>query len=565
MPAKYPHVVKAEAYAKDVIAGKIAACKWVKLACERHFTDKEKSSRNRAYKYKFDREKAERICDFVECLPHIKGKWAGTLIVLEGWQCFILSMIFGWVHRITGRRRFRRADIMVPRKNAKSTIAAGIGLFMMVADKEYGAEVYSGATSEHQAFEVFRPAKLMVQKSPEFQANFGVLAGAKAISQLSTSSFFKPLIGNPGDGASPSCSIHDEYHEHQSDEQVDTMRTGMGAREQPLQLIITTAGDNISGPCFLEFEDGKRILNGDVENDEVFVIIYTIDDGDDWTTEIALQKANPNFGVSVEAEFLRMQQKEAIKTPRKQAVFKTKHLNLWVGALDAFFNVQKYRACKVQDLIQPRNQIPDSFSGKPCFIGLDLASKIDIAAMEILFPLGNDEYARFGRYYLPEAAVYDTPRDHYRSWAEEKWLTVTDGEIIDFERIKHDILNLSSLFGVQKIGYDPWQATQLATELMAEGAPVVEYRPSTGTMSEPMKKLDALIRAGKIRHNGDPVAAWCLSNVVAYTDAKDNVYPRKARDENKIDAAVAMIMALGLATNGKEAEKPRQYQSFFIG
>jgi len=559
MPAKYPHVVKAEKYARDVVDGKIPACKWVKLACGRHFADKEKSARNRAWKYKFDRAKAERFCAFQECLPHIKGKWAGTLIELEGWQCFIGCSLFGWVHRSTGLRRFRRGNIKVPRKNAKSTIAAGTGLFMLVADGEYGAEVYAGATSEYQAFEVFRPAKLMVEKSPEFQANFGVIAGAKAISQLKSSSFFKPLIGNPGDGASPSCSIHDEYHEHQSDEQVDTMRTGMGAREQPLQLIITTAGDNISGPCFMEFEDGKKILEGVVENDEVFVIIYTIDEGDDWTTEEALRKANPNFGVSIDAEFLRHQQKEAIKNPRKQAVFKTKHLNIWVGAMDAFFNAQKYRACKVDGL-----KIED-FRGKPCYIGLDLASKIDLAALEVMFPLGEDRFARFGKYFLPEAAVYDTPRDHYKAWAKEEWITVTDGEIIDFERIKDEILNLSSMYEVQQIGYDPWQATQLATELMKEGAPVIEYRPSTGTMSEPMKKLDALIRAGKIQHNGDPVAAWCLSNVVAYTDAKDNVYPRKAREENKIDAAVAMIMALGLATTGEAPEKPRQYQSFFIG
>lgn len=559
MPAKYPHVVKAEAYARAVISGEIPACKWVILACQRHFDDKEKS-KSKLYKYKFDRALAERVCDFIERLPHIKGKWAianggkASLIVLEGWQCFILAMIFGWVKKSNGKRRFKRANIMVPRKNAKSTKAAGIGLYMLVADAEYGAEVYSGATSESQAYEVFRPAKLMVERSPDFQAHFGVMAGARSISQIRTSSFFKPLIGKPGDGASPSCAIHDEYHEHPSDEQVDTMRTGMLAREQALQLIITTAGDNISGPCFMEFEDCKKILEKTMENDEVFAIIYTIDEDDDWTTELAVRKANPNFGVSVEKDVILNAQREAVQTPRKQAVFKTKHLNVWVGAMDAFFNVQKWRACADLTL-----KIED-FHGQRCILALDLASKVDIAAMDILFPRENGEFVSFGKYYLPEETVYGAGRDHYRNWAAEGWLTVTDGEIIDFDVIENDIFMLSSLYDVTEIAYDPWQATQLATNLMKNGANVVEYRQTVQNMSEPMKNLDALIRAGKIRHNGDPVAAWALSNVVGKLDAKDNVYPRKARDENKIDPAVAMIMALGRATLS-EVKGPSVYET----
>lgn len=559
MPAKYTHVVKAEAYARAVIEGKIPACKWVILACKRHFDDKEKS-KSKTYKYRFDRALAERVCGFIELLPHIKGKWAiaqggkAALIVLEPWQCFILAMIFGWVKKSNGKRRFRRANIMVPRKNAKSTKAAGIGLYMMVADGEYGAEIYSGATSEAQAFEVFRPAKLMVERSPDLQAHFGVLASARAISQIQTNSFFKPLIGKPGDGSSPSCSIHDEYHEHASDEQVDTMRTGMLAREQALQLIITTAGDNIAGPCYMEFEDCKKILEGVIDNDEVFAIIYTIDDDDDWMTELAIQKANPNYGVSVEKDVILNAQREAIQTPRKQAVFKTKHLNVWVGAMDAYFNLQKWKACADRTL-----KLED-FHGEKCILALDLSSKVDIAALEILFPRENGEYVRFGKYYLPEETVHSAGRDNYRSWASEGWLTVTDGEIIDFDVIENDIFMLASLYQVTEVAYDPWQATQLATNLMKNGATVVEYRQTVQNMSEPMKNLDALIRSGKIKHNGDPVAAWALTNVVAKTDAKDNVYPRKARDENKIDPVIGMIMALGRATL-VEAQGPSIYET----
>ncbi len=553
MAAKYPHVVRAEKYAQDVISGKIVSCKWTRLACERHFKDKKKSAGK--WKYKFDRATAQRVCEFAEKMPHIKGKWEGELIKLEPWQCFIFCMIFGWVRKDNGKRRFRKADIKVPRKNAKSTKAAIIGIYMLVADGEAGAEIYCGAVGEAQAHEVFRPARLMVAKSPDFQRFFGVVPGARSISQHRTNSFFKPLIGKPGDGASPSCHICDEYHEHDSDEQVDTMRTGMGAREQPLQLIITTAGDNISGPCFIEFEDAKKILEGIVENDEVFAILYTIDDDDDWTSEKALIKANPNLGVSVDRDFLLSEQKNAILNPRKQAIFKTKHLNVWVGALNAYFNIEKWRSC------ENKNLRLEDFYGRSCYIGLDLASKIDLAALEILFPpAGEGKYARFGKYYLPRATVQEASRDHYRSWEAAGRLKVTDGEIIDFDVIKEDLLELSSLFDVIEIGYDPWQATQLATDLMKEGAPVKEFRPNVGTMSEPMKTLDALIRADRIEHDGDPVATWCLSNVVAKEDAKENVYPRKSREENKIDAAVAMIMALGLSL-ATEHQGPSIYES----
>lgn len=539
MAAKYPHVVKAETYAREVIEGKIPACKWVIAACQRHFDDKEKS-KTRPWKYKFDRAKAERICIFAEKMPHIKGRqFVGKLITLEPWQCFIFCSIFGWVNKITGFRRFRRADIMVPRKNAKSTMASIIGNYMLAADGEAGAEVYAGATSQGQAFEVFLPAKRMIEKSPDFQAYFGVVCGARHIAQLQTNSFFKPLIGKPGDGASPHCSIHDEYHEHDSDEQVDTMRTGMGARQQPLQLIITTAGDNISGPCYMEFEDGKKILDGVVVSDEVFVIIFTMDEDDDWTSELALRKANPNYGVSVDADFLHSMQIEAMQTPRRQAIFKTKHLNIWVGAMDAYFDMHKWRSCADTTLKM------EDFHGQPCIIALDLASKIDLTAIEILFKISEKEFVGFSKFYLPAAAVEAAGRDHYRSWRDEGWLTVTDGEIIDYEVIRNDLLAFCSLFEVIEMSYDPWGVTQLVTELQKEGVNMVEFGQSPKNMSEPMKQLDALIRSGAYRHNGNPVSSWCLSNVVAALKLNDNVHPNKTRPENKIDGAITKIIAVG--------------------
>lgn len=558
MPAKYPHVVKAEAYARDVIDGKIPACKWVLAACKRHFADKQKSA-GKTYKYRFDRAKAERICDFAERLPHVKGKWAqhSEKIKLEPWQCFGLAVPFGWVHKSTGLRRFRRVFKLVPRKNAKSTEAALVGNYMLVADGEAGAEVYAGATTQEQAFEVFRPAKQMIDKSPEFQARFGVLAGARSIIQLQTNSFFKPLIGKPGDGASPHCAITDEYHEHPDDEQVDTMRTGMGARQQPMQFIISTAGDNISGPCFMMQEDCKKVLDGLVEDDELFAIIYTIDDDDDWTSETALRKANPNYGVSVDADYLIAQQNNAIQTPRKQSVFKTKHLNVWVGAMDAFFDIQKYKACGDSTL-----KI-ESLYGRKARFAIDLASKIDLTAFDIEIDMEDGFVASFTKYYMPEATLNMPGRDHFRAWAKEGWITITDGEIIDFDIIEGDILTYSSFFEAAEVAYDPWQATQMANNLTKNGAKPIEYRMTVQNMSEPMKNLDAMIRSGKYLHDGNPVSVWCMSNVVAKIDAKDNVYPRKSRDESKIDGAIAKIMNRGRAILQPPAEI-KDYKIYFV-
>lgn len=548
------YVAVANKYARDVVAGKIPASKWVKLACQRHLDD----LKRKGFAYRFDEAKAARACKFIELQYHTKGKWAakGERLKLEPWQCFMVAAIFGWVRKASGLRRFRRALLLVPRKNGKSALAAAIGLYMLAADGEHGAEVYSGATTEKQAWEVFRPARLMSLRNEALREHFGIEVNASNINILANASRFEPIIGKPGDGASPSCAIVDEYHEHPTDELLDTMETGMGAREQPLSLIITTAGDNMAGPCYALQLEAQKMLDGVTENEEFFALIYGIDPTDDWTSEEALRKANPNYDVSVAGDFLAMRQKEAITNARKQGTFQTKHLNVWVGARDAYFNVQKWKDCEVEGLSL------EDFAGEECVIGLDLASKVDIAALEILFPL-DGRYARFGKYYLPEATVAAGENEHYQGWMREGRLTVTEGEIIDFERIREDILDLSSRFTVRAVAYDPHQATMLVTALMGDGVPCIEVRPTVLNFSEPMKTLDGLIRAGKIAHDGDPVMTWMISNVVAKEDAKDNVYPRKERPENKIDAVVALIMALAQCMSG-EQERPKDYQMFFV-
>ena len=545
------YIQSLNAYVKGVISGDIPAGKWTRLACERHLNDL-KRSRDKAWPYKFDADKASIACRFIELMPHVKGKWAlgskPQRFSMGGWQCFMVGSMFGWVSKATGRRRFRKARLYVPRKNGKSSLAAPIGLFMLAADGEAGAEVYSGATSEKQAWEVFGPARQMAMKTPELVEHFGIEVNAKSLTRLEDMSKFEPLIGKPGDGSSPHCSIIDEYHEHQTDEALATMETGMGAREQPLSLVISTAGDNIAGPCRDDWLECQKVLERVLEDDRLFALIYSADVEDDWTSETALRKANPNYDVSISGEFLLAQQRDAINNPRKQGHFKTKHLNLWVQARDAFINMQRWAECADQRLKL------DDFAGRECWLGLDLASKVDIAALEILFRNDDGSYARFGKYYLPEETVNLPENQHYRAWHQQGFLTVTDGNIIDFAQIFEDIEGICSRFTVLDVAYDPHQATMLVTQLQSEGIPVVEFKPTVLNFSEPMKQIEALIRDRKLKHDGDPVMAWMMSNVVARIDAKDNVYPRKERPENKIDGFVALCSAMGRSMAASESD-----------
>jgi phage terminase large subunit-like protein len=315
----------------------------------------------------------------------------------------------------------------------------------------------------------------------------------------------------------------------------------MGARDQPLHLVISTAGYDISGPCYDDWLTVQKVVEGVVDDPTHFGMIYTCDPEDDWTSEIALLKANPNAGVSVSVEFLQSQLRDAISNARKQGVFKTKHLNIWENARDAFINMQRYAECKNATL-----KMAD-LAGQRCLIGLDLASKIDIAAVELLFPREGGRYVRFGKYYLPDETVQQPENEHYRAWARAGLLTVTEGNIIDFGRILDDLVQLATEFEVEALAYDPFQATMLVTELMNAGLPCVEVKPTVLNLSEPMKQIDALIRARLLEHDGDPVMAWMMSNVVAKLDAKDNIYPRKDRPEKKIDGFVALCMAMARA------------------
>lgn len=545
----FPHVSAAERYVSEVISGKIPACKWVKLACERHNRDTA-SSISKGFPYIFDHEKAEKVCRFLEKLPHTKGKWAKRnpktglpeTMVLESWQKFVICSIFGWVNKKTGKRRFHKVRLYIPRKNGKSFFGAGIALYMLAKDGEPGAEVYSGATSEKQAWEVFGPARQMAIADPRLAPGLKLLVNAQSLVKPDDNSKFLPIIGKPGDGASPHCAIIDEYHEHKTSELIDTMETGMGAREQPLSLVISTAGVDTAGPCREDWKSCERILEntGGFEDDTTFCVIWTTDADDRWDCEASLVKANPNWGVSINAERILAEMKVAQQSARKQSAFKTKYLNQWVSAKEGFFNISEW--AKLEREIKR-----EDFKEYPSYIAGDLASKHDLVALMQLFVLPDKRYALFGKYYLPAATIDLPENQHYRNWQLEGWIESTGDEITDLESFKEDAINLCREYKVEEFPFDPNRAWGVFPALQREGLPVVEYRNTVLTMSEPMLELDALIRSGRIIHNGDPVLAWAIGNTTGKMDAKGNVYPRKENDASKIDPVVSALFAIGRA------------------
>lgn len=555
MAETYPHVNRANQYARAVVAGKIDVCRYVRLACQRHLDDL-KRAKAADFPYQFSRTAAERVCVFIEEMPHTKGRWAARKekLRLEPWQCFIDCCAFGWVHKSTGRRRFRRVYEEVPRKNGKSPHAAAIGHYMFAADGEHGAEVYSGAVSEKQAWEVYRPAKLMAERNTEYREFYGIEVGAKNMHILETGSRFEPVVGKPGDGASPSCAITDEYHEHPTPDQADTFVTGMVGREQPLWWVVTTAGSDIEGPCYRLRTEAIQVLEGLIQNEALFAIIYTLDDGDDWTTEAALRKANPNYGVSVDPVILLDDQKQAVQSAYQQNRFKTKHLNIWCQSRAAWMNMERWFAQGDSSLSE------DAFRGELCFSGLDVASKHDMTSHVRIFPRsesGEMHYYVFGTHYVPEGRVTEKPG--YAAWGHEGHLTLTDGEELDFEKVRSDIILDARRFRLRRLGHDQYLAVQLAQELTAAGIEAVMIPQTVKYLSDPMKWIFAHTLAGRIHHNDNPVLNWMMSNVTAKVDANDNIFPRKEHLDNKIDGVVAMLMAMYLAKSMPEPPRLKVY------
>lgn len=550
----YPGI--AHKYAVDVISGAVPAGKGVRSAAQRHLDDLARPS---TFPYKFSAVNGTAVCLFVELLPHTKGRWAAKKerIVLEPWQCFLLVVGFGWLNKSNDKRRFRRFYWEIPRKNGKSILAAALGLYMFGADGEHGSEIYSGATTEAQAWEVFAPAKAMMEREPMLTDAFGATVAASRIVKFGDGSKFHPVIGKPGDGSSPSCAIIDEFHEHDTPDLYDTMETGMGAREQPLLLVITTAGTNIAGPCHEMHDEVTKILEGTQENDQVFGVIFSVDAEDDWASPASLRKANPNFDVSVDGEFLLAQQRQAMMNPMQQARFRTKHLNVWTSVYAGVMNMQQWKLCGDELLDE------DDLAGNDLWIAVDLASKSDLCSEQRLYRKTDKEkphYYLFGRYWLPEDAIEEEGPNHaaYSKWVKTGHLIQTEGATVDFELITETLIADCKKFDPTETVFDPFNAVQMMQRVMEQKITAVEFVQTPQNFAVPLDELLTAVKDGRFHHDGNPITAWCMSNMVARPSKKGLISPIKQKPHQKIDGAIAAVMAIARAAAAKDKAKKFQ-------
>jgi phage terminase large subunit-like protein len=543
-----PHLVEAIGYAQDVASGRIAAGRWARAACARFLADLELAKRPRS-RWRFDEGRAEFPIAFAGLLVNVKGPQAGETIELLAFQKWMLANLFGFVERRTGRRRFRQASIWIPRGNGKSTLAAILALSVTFTENEGGAEGYAAAVSRDQARIVLALAKSMSERTPEFRRQYGVQVNAQAISQARTGSSFKALSSHARalDGLNVYFAVLDEIGSHKSAAVYNALITATGKRAEPLLISISTATDQTTGVGKTVWDYTESVLSGQLRDDQFFGVIFDVDQGDDPWSERSWRKANPGWGVLVQPEAIRALARQALASPALQAAFKTRHLNVWVSAQNALFDSDAWKACADPDL-----RLED-FEGEECFAAIDMATRIDIAAGAIIFPRRDPDdpqkvtYAAFAQAWLPEAAVDSERSPFYPQWAEAGALTVTPGETTSFEAIEDWLHEIGSRFDLRATAYDPYSMMQFAQRLTNDGFPMFEYRSSTLNFSEPTKLLDALMRERRIRHNGDPVLAWCIGNVVGHYDNRSNVYPRKDAPEKKIDNAIALIMALGVS------------------
>ena len=533
-------------YAETVVSGEKLAGELVKQACARALRDR-KESEKEDYPYYYDEEAAQRVVTFFGFLKHLKGPLAGTPLYIGGWQIFIVSQLYGWKRKSDGYRRFRTCYIEVPRKSGKSTFCSGLGLYNLIADGEEAAEVYSAATTREQARIIFGDASHMVRKSVLAKK---LTVHKTSITHLDSGSKFVPLSAdaNSLEGLSPSLSLVDELHVHKTSDVWDVLNVASGARSQPLIFAITTAGTNLAGICYETRGYGLKVLDSQVHDDTFFACVWTIDEGDDWRDPKTWEKANPGYGTSVQVDDLERLCKQAQESATAEVNFRTKRLNQWMNASQAWIKSADWEAC-----VENTKPSISHFAGKSCYVGLDLAQVADLTAAVFLFEENGLLYP-YGRYYLPEGAIQKatgTLGNLYTAWAHSDHVIVTPGDVTDLRYIEDDLCEAFGEYQIKEIAFDPYGAIQLTASMLDKGLPMVKMSQSIMSMTDPSKEFEKAVISGTLCPGDDPVMAFAASNCVIYIDPNSNIKVKKDHVDQKIDPVIASIMALGrLKVNG---------------
>jgi phage terminase large subunit-like protein len=525
-----------------VLSGRIPVCRLIRLAVERHQRDLETGAARGLY---FDRAAADRVIQFFKFCCHSKGELAGQAIQLEPWQQFIYWVAFGWKRKIDNLRRFRTIYIELPRKNGKSTMMSGTGIYMLVADGEPGAEVYAAATKKDQARIVHADAIKMRDASPSLRKRIQKFRDNLSIPE--TNSKFIPLGADEDtlDGLNTHCNIIDELHAHKTRKVWDVLETATGARRQPLQVAITTAGFDKHSICWEQHTYSEKILSQIIDDDTYFAFIACLDDDADWEDEQEWFKANPNLGISKKLDDMRRLALKAKEQPAALNSFLRLHLDRWTKQDVLWMPMDKWNACAAA-------VDGEELYGRECIGALDLASKTDLAALSLLFaPVDDDEPWKLLQYFWcpEENAELRSKKDRvpYDVWIRQGFIKATEGNVTDYDFIRRDIGDLAADYRIKEIAFDPWNATQLVTQLTGDGMEMVEFRQGFASMSAPTKELMAMVLGNKIAHGGNPVLDWMASNVTVRQDPAGNLKPDREKSTEKIDGIVTLIMAIGRA------------------
>lgn len=541
----------AEQYINDVIDEKIVTGQDVRLQCLRHERDLSQQN-NEDFGYYFDKEAAQQVLKFAAVSFFGKGRLSGQQFKLQGWQAALLWQVYGWKRKESHTRKYKQVYIKVARKNGKTEFLSLIGNYGFTNEAfkgpERDPEIYWAATKKDQAKYgwVIQKAQLgHLTRSSKKMANYCKILTHNIDTKQGTG--FVRYLGKDSkteDGLSPYYGLIDEYHEHPSNDMVNVLISGMGARISPLLWIITTAGFNPQSPCAQHEKRCKDILRGTIDNDSILPWIFDLDPDDDWHDEDNWQKANPNLGVSVNMEFLRDQYQDAVTMGAdKEANFLTKNLNKWVSSRVTFIKDATY--CENMGDIQ----LPE-LEGKICYGGLDLASINDTTSLCLFFPEqeGLPEACAIWWYWMPEHNVDDrVSKDGvpYLDWVKDGWLTVTPGNVTDYNILKQTIMEIAEYFEIVSVGYDRWNSSQLVIDLLEEGLPFEKFGQGFGSMNTPTKEYQRLMLTNSINVGKNPVSRWHNSNIAIDVNPAGDIKITKAKSSEKVDGMVALMMAIG--------------------
>ena len=520
-------------YVEDVLNGKIVVGELIKLACQRF---KDDLQREDIY---FNESVVDKAINFIGTLKHFMGKSSGKHFKLENWQQFIIANIVGCYWTDGNTRRFTSSYIEVSRKNGKTALAAALCLYYLIADGEDGAEVDLAANSKEQAKIAF-----------EFCSSFSKQLDPKGkylkpyrdnVQFALNNSKLKVFAADDSklDGFNASFGLIDEYHAAKNSKVRDVIKSSMGMRNNPHLCTITTAGFDKTLPCYKLRSTSIEILNKLKTDDSMFIAIYSLDDKDNWTDKDNWVKCTPNLNVTVTSKYIKEQVQSAINNPSEEVGVKTKTLNLWCDVADVWLP-ESYIVKASKDIHL------EDFRDCECYIGVDLSATSDLTAVSYLIEKDNIYYFKTD-YYLPESALVDKPdRETYKLWKQQGLITITTGNVTDYDYITNDIVAASNILNIQKIGYDKWNATQWAIHATEIGLPLEEYPQTMGNFNRPTKELERLILSGNTVIDNNEITRWCFRNVELKSDYNGNVKPNKGIKSKKIDGVIAIIQALGM-------------------